>query len=364
LVQYVDWRFIFYVNLPIGIMGVIMASRLLREGPTIPNLRFDLRGFALIGTGLFLFLYGFSNLTYDGWGSIKTVSGPIMAAVVLFAIFIPVQLITPQPLLELRLFKSRNFLVGNVIIWLATIGLMGPAFLLPQYLQNLRGLDAYSAGLLLLPNGLAAMAGTILSGVLYNRIGPKTLILVGGVVTAFDSFLIGQWSTLTSMYSFLLPLLLVRGFCLPWLAQTPSNVALMGISGPQLPRATTLSSVSRSVMASLSIAMLSNYLTNKQVFHRAVLSNSVYPGNFTAMGVYNQFVAFFASHGYTLAQAKGLAIAQFTRLVGLQATALAFQDVYLLVGLLAIPPLLLTFFLRIQPTSPAASAPAAAPAMD
>src|SRR6266487_5951724 len=108
-----------------------------------------------------LLLFGISNLAYDGWGSLLTVTGPSILALLLLAAYIPIELRTAQPLLDLRLFKRRTYVVGNLITWVAFACLFGSTFLLPQYFQVLRGLSSFQAGLLLAPQGLASMVGTI-----------------------------------------------------------------------------------------------------------------------------------------------------------------------------------------------------------
>ena len=180
LAEYVDWRWIFYVNVPIGIIGIVICWRMLHESELQPTLPFDLRGFLLIASGLGLLLFGLSNLAYDGWGSLLTVTGPVILALLLLLLFIPLELRTARPLLDVRLFQRRNFLVGNLISWVAVASLFGSTFLLPQYLQVLRGLSSYNAGLLLAPQGLAAMVGTIVVGLLYSRVGARPLVLVRG----------------------------------------------------------------------------------------------------------------------------------------------------------------------------------------
>src|SRR6266705_3040120 len=190
LAEYVDWRWIFYVNVPIGIIGIVICWRMLHESELQPTLPFDLRGLLL---------------------------------------FIPLELRTARPLLDVRLFQRRNFLVGNLIGWVAVVSLFGFTFLLPQYLQVLRGLSSYQAGLLLAPQGLAAMVGTIVVGLLYSRVGARPLVLVGGIAVGSNIYLISRWATLTSPFALLIPLLIVQGLSLPLLVQTTGTVALTGI---------------------------------------------------------------------------------------------------------------------------------------
>jgi len=359
LVQYVDWRWIFYVNVPIGIVGVILGLRVLRESPPRPELKFDVPGFVLAAGGLALLLYGASNLAFDGFSSITTVSGPLIVAAVLLIAWIPAELRARQPLLNLRLFTQRNFLLGNLLTWIGTIGIFGPTFLLPQYLQNWRGLDPFPAGLLLFTSGVGTVFGTVLAGNLYNRVGPRVLIIVGGLVTIISSLLLQGWSTADSAYSVLPWILLLRGFGLPLFLQSANTSALYGITGRDLPTATTLNVVARNVVAALSIAILTNIFRTQQVVHQANLSARVTRADPAANAMYNGLVNHFLSLGLSASQAVGAAIGQLSRQVALQGAVLAFQDVYWLTAIVTIPVILLAFLVR--PPRPTAGGGGGAP---
>ena len=192
--------------------------------------------------------------------------------------------------------------------------LFGSTFLLPQYLQVLRGLSSFNAGLLLAPQALASMAGAIVLGLLYRRLGPRPLVLAGGIVVGIASFLISRWATLTSPFALVIPLLVLLGLALPFVSQATSTAALTGIVGPALPGANTLLAVARSAISSLAVAGLVNLLQAQRLVHQTAL----------------------APHGpVTLAVIR-------------QAQALAYQDVYLLSALVTLPILALALFLPGQ----------------
>lgn len=331
LTQYMDWRWVFYVNLPVGIVGVILAQRILREPSRQPGRPFDVPGFLLAATGLGLLLFGLSNLAYDGWNSLSTVRGPVLISLVLLAIYVPVELRTPHPLLNLRLYQRRSFLLGTVIILVGVIGLFGPGFLLPQYLQILRQETPFAAGLLLLWQGIGSVIGTITSGQIYNRVGPRVLIFTGLLIITITSFWLAFWTSATSNLLVLPALLLLRGIGLPLTMQSTNNVALEGIHGPMLPEATTLNVVGRNVMGSLAIAVLTNYLQNRAGTHIAALGRG-------------------AAHAAQVGLAHGGAGIP-PAVLGAQATA--YHDTYLLISILVLPAFVAAFLIHRAPSKAA-----------
>jgi len=347
IVQYIDWRWIFYVNVPIGILGVFVGLRSLPESPLRTDVRFDLRGFLLIAIGLALLLYGLSNLAYDGWSSLLTVSGPTVVSLFLLAAFIIASLRTANPLLDLRVFRYRSFWAGNVIIWLATVGLFGGAFYLPQYLQVLRGLDPFHSGLQLLPQGLAAIVATVFAGALYNRVGPRVLMIVGALAMTLDTYAISTWiGGTTAAYALLAPLLIVRGLALPPIAQTSNTVALQDIRGAALPSASTIVVVARQVVASLALAVLGSFLTTKAIVHNADLASQVTPTSPAVTRMLSTLTARYEQQGASPSQARIEAVSQLARGVGQQAQALAFQDVFLISAAVTVPAIFLPLLIR------------------
>jgi len=315
--------------IPIGLVGVLLGLRVLRAEEGHRGCRFDLPGFVLAAGGLGLLLFGLSNLAYDGWASVGAVSGPIVVALVLLAAFVPVELRRAEPLVDLRLFQRRTYTLSTIIAALASVGLFGPGFLLPQYLQDLRGLTPTATGLLLLWGGVGALAATVVSGWLYNRLGPPLLIIAGAVLMALTGYLLARWSTATSALALLPWLLLVRGIGTPFVMQTTGTAGLAGIRGRVLPSATTLSVVTRNVTASLSIALLTTLLQGRTVAHVAALGRR-------------------AARGAAQPVGPGAHVSLAVR----AAQALAYHDIYLIVALVVVPVLVLGYFVRPTQSRP------------
>lgn len=259
LVTHGLWRWIFFVNVPIGIVGVVLATRWLRnhkrEHP--PVLAWSSVLLTTVGFGAMLYA---STIAADhGWGSPEVLGGFAVGLVAL-ALFARNALRNADPLLDVRLFGNRTFANAALIGYVSVLALFGAEFLMPLYLQLLRGLTAFEAGLTLLPMALASGIATPLAGRIYDKIGPRALLLVGYSLLAFNTW---QFAHLTgdTPLSTIRWLLVVRGVALGMTVQTTFTTAL-GVVPPQnVGRASSLINATRFVVQAVSVALLATLLT-------------------------------------------------------------------------------------------------------
>lgn len=258
LVEYVGWRFIFFINLPIGLTAVLIAARNLRERRSEQRARFDAPGFFLSLVAFGSLLYGLSNAANDGWTSPRVV-GFLVVGVIAFAAFVIVELRSPYPLLNVRFYRQRTYLIASAIGWTAVIALFGATFLLPLYLQTVRGLTPFQTGLLLLPQALAAIVSIQISGRLFDRIGPRYVVATGLMLLALTTWGFTRL-TETTPYWFLGILMAIRGVALACTVQPTQAAALSAIDRDVLTRASSLLAVMRNVFQSLGVAILGTVL--------------------------------------------------------------------------------------------------------
>jgi MFS transporter, DHA2 family, multidrug resistance protein len=181
-----------------------------------------------------------------------------------------------HPLLDVRLFAIPQFLIANVVGWVSTIALFGAEFLLPLYLQTLRGLTAVDTGLLLMPQGLSAAVAGPLGGRLVDRIGARWVVMFGFTLLAFNTWQLSQ-ITLTTSYTELRWLLVARGLALGFSLQPTQLVALAVIPDHLRTSASSLNNALRNIFSSFGIAMLSTIVATQSVVHTAVLGWQVRP---------------------------------------------------------------------------------------
>ena len=252
---------IFYLNIPIGAIGIAIGLNFLRETPGSRANRPDIPGiiFSAIGFGAILLGASLAGEQGSSWTDTRVISSLIVGVIGL-AIFAFFELRARQPLLDLRLYGIPTFAIANVAALVGTIALFGAEFLLPLYLQILRGQTAFQAGLTLLPLALAAGVSTVVAGRISDRIGPRLPIVIGFLLIAFNTYQLSQ-ITLTTDLKYIGFLLVLRGIAVGLIIQNSQVAALRDVPPARLNRATPLVQATRQTMQSVGVAVLATILT-------------------------------------------------------------------------------------------------------
>jgi EmrB/QacA subfamily drug resistance transporter len=187
LVEYVDWRLIFFINVPVGILGTIAALLVLPRHPGVKAGRFDIVGFLCIATGLFCLLLALTEGQDWGWTSYKVMI-LITAGVLSLALFVIVELEVDKPLLDVHVFRYWPFTNSLLLISVLSVGLFSVLFYVPLFLQQAQGLGAFEAGLLLLPQALVMAVCMPIAGRLYDRFGPRWPAVIGLSINAWGTY--------------------------------------------------------------------------------------------------------------------------------------------------------------------------------
>lgn len=189
LVEYLNWRLIFYINVPIGILGVIAALVWLPKFAQAQSQRFDIWGFLTAATGLVSLLLAFSEGPSWGWTGYRVLI-LIVVGLLSLALFVVIELDVEHPLLNLRVFRSRTFLTSLIVMSVMMTGLFATLFYVPLFLQAGQGYRAFDTGLLILPQALVMAVLTPIAGRLYDLVGPRWLVVSGLLVAALGSYLL------------------------------------------------------------------------------------------------------------------------------------------------------------------------------
>jgi EmrB/QacA subfamily drug resistance transporter len=343
IVEFIDWRLIFYLNVPIGIMGVLVGWLILRQGPITSREPLDLPGLLLSTSGFATLTYGISQAATQGWTS-STVLAFLAIGFMCLAGMAVVELRAEHPLLDLRFFADWNFAAGSLISWTVQIGLFGTLFLLPLFLQELRGQTPIQTGLWLLPSALATGVILPVGGLLVDRFGAKPVILVGAVALALTSYALTFLSPATTFWTVQF-WLVGHALAIAFTLQPVQVIALSAVSPPRLPRATALFSVMRQVVVAFGTALLSTHIQNRTPFHFALLAERATP--FSPAGEFvNLAAARLQAAGLGTLQAQAGALALLSRQLQQQAAVLAFDDAFLLTTFITIAGVVIALFLR------------------
>jgi EmrB/QacA subfamily drug resistance transporter len=258
LVDDVSWRWIFYVNLPIGVLGFLFCWLFLEEHTEPLSGDFDLWGFLLSGGGLALILYALSKAPEDGWTS-ATVMSTGLTGIASFVALVFVELRLARPMLDLRLFADRMFRNANIVYFTASASLIGVLFLLPLFLQTLRGYSAIETGLILLPQAIAVVLFAQLSGRLYPTVGPRRLLAVALTLFAVSSAMF-LWVDLGTNIWWVVGIMFIRGIAMAF-TFIPLQAATYATIKPQdTGRASSLFNTNRQVSSSFGVAILATVL--------------------------------------------------------------------------------------------------------
>jgi EmrB/QacA subfamily drug resistance transporter len=255
LVGAASWRWIFFINLPVGAIALLLAVRLLPAVPPRPHERLDARGLVLLSGGIAVFVYGLAQVGSRSTFSDAVVVTSLAAGLALVAAFSLHALRTRNPLIDLRLFAVRGFATAAATNFVLGTALFGVGLLLPLYLQIVRGRSPLEAGLLLIPQGVGAALAMPLAGTLTDRIGARRVVAAGIAVALLGSVAYTQIGAGTS-YWYLAAALLLVGAGLGSTIMPSMAVAYQTLLHEAIPRATSAINTIQRIAGSLGIALL------------------------------------------------------------------------------------------------------------
>ena len=344
LVETASWRWVFFVNVPIGIMGFILATRMLRETEKTESLPFDYKGFILAGIGFCTALFALTKVTEDGWTS-STVLVMFAVSGISLALWVLVELEEKAPLLDLRVFLNTTYTQAAIIYFISMLILSIVLFLLPLFLQNVRGLTPIQTGILLMPEAVAMALVLPLTGRLYDMLGPRPLIVPGLLGLAYSMYKLHSLDVTTSD-SDLVVLLVIRGVSIALMALPAFTLALSVFSAEEVARASALTEVLRQMFPAFGTAFFATMLQTRHEFHFSTLAQTVTPDSLVTMQAISRLKEAVGQFGASNFAAGQTAVQMLDGIVQLQAAVKAFGDVFFVIAILAVAALVPTIFLR------------------
>ena len=260
VVEGLDWSWIFWLNVPVGVIAVVLAATVLRESRG-GAVRLDPLGLVLSAAGMLLLVWGVVDGPDHGWSSARVLSMLISGAV-LIAAFIAWQHRNPSPMLPLSLFRSRGFSLVNIVTLTFSAGAFGAVFLLAQFFQVVQGLSPLDAGIRTLPWTMAPMVVAPLAGIFADRIGLRNLIVAGQISLAAGVFWIAAASSPTVPYSDLVIAFVLAGVGMGLTFAPISTMALASVSANERGVASGANNTIRELGVAVGVAVLASVFSS------------------------------------------------------------------------------------------------------
>ncbi len=324
-----DWSAIFTVNIPVGVVALLLALLVLRGRkadmaasagePQPAQGRFDIVGLVLAMASSTALVYGISEAGLNGWND-STVDAYLIAGGALLLAFVATELLVKDPVMDVRLFLNYTFASANVLTWSVSGLLFGGLFLLPVFFEQVQGKSALDTGVALISQGLAAAVATILTSRLYNRVGPRWLIAIGFAFITAGTYGFTQLTVDSSILS-LQVWMVLRGLGLGFTNIPLQTLALSGISNRAMARASSLANVTRQIFGAVGISALTTYYLQQTTTHASDIAASLKAQPPTGIGATCATqAAQTGQQGQNLAQAIQSCVIQHSLTLGLNDT--------------------------------------------
>ncbi len=344
LVEYANWRSIFYINLPIGLLNLFLAGVILKETQLIKGKHLDFVGIATSSIGLFCILLALSDGTKYGWSSPFIVT-LLVTSLITLTIFVINELHHPEPILDLRMFKNFLFTMSVIIGSLLAMGMFGAIFLIPILLQNVLGQTAMKTGLIMFPAAIASGIMMPLSGKLFDKYGAQGIVIVGLVLVTWTTYAMNGFNDLTP-YAVMTVWLTIRGAGMG-LSMMPVTTVGMNTVPPQLiGRASALSNVIRQVASSFGIAMFTTIMQHRQVYHFSNMAQSVNISSNEYINLQAALSNIATSMGLGFGTTQGLGISIIAKEIGKLSMIKAIGDCFIVAAALCLAALVMSLFLK------------------
>ncbi|HEY3416794.1 MAG TPA: DHA2 family efflux MFS transporter permease subunit [Armatimonadota bacterium] len=356
-----SWPWIFYINLPIGIVASILTILFVHDSPYTHRSHgsVDVVGIGFLAIGLGCLQMVLEKGNREGWFESSLISTLSVLAVIGLVAFVYWELKTPNPAVNLRVLKNRGLAAGSAFAAVLGFALFGGIFVLPVFLQNVRHLTAMQTGMAMLPGALASAAAMMIMGRIINKVSPRTLVTIGSVGVVASSFMLATLTMDTSAHDIMLPFIL-RGASMGFLFLPLTMATLIGLKGRDIAEGTGLFNLARQLGGSAGIAILATFVDHRTAFHRAQLVEHINMFNPGFLLRFNQYAQGLMAKGMPLVTARQQALSLIDMGVSGQSAILAFNDTFLIAGVIFLVATPLIFLLR--PNTPGAK-PAGPPHM-
>jgi DHA2 family multidrug resistance protein len=332
LVDKYGWQWVFYINVPFCILGMLMVSTFVHDPPYLKRgvQRVDWTGIILLTVGLTAAQVVLERGEEVDWfASNWIIIGSMVAGAGIIALVVW-ELKRAEPIIDLRLFKNRLLSVGCGISAITSFALYGSSFLLPQFTENLLDYPAYQAGLVLMPRAIAMFVVMPIIGRLYNYVSPRLLVGAGVIILMYAYWQLAHFNLYVGFWSFA-PCLVMMGVGMGAAMVTVSTVSLSTVARPQMTGASSLNALTRREAGNVAYALFATVLARRTQFHRSILVSNVTDLNHAFLQMDQGLTQTLRSYGYNSAAIGGRDLSLINNSINRHASIMAYNDVFYMV---------------------------------
>jgi len=342
-----SWRWVFYINVPIGVISVVMTSLFIFDPSYIrrASQKIDYWGIGMLAIGIATLQIVLDKGQEKDWFGTDWITAVAIVAGVSLLAFLLYELHIKDPVVNLRVFKDRSYSTGVFLMSLLGVGLYGTTVLIPLILQTLLGYPALRAGFAMAPRGLGSFIAMPVAGIIMSKFDPRKMLAVGLIVCGFTLFQISRLSLSAGYWDFFWPQLFM-GLSLGLIFVPLTTISMAPIRKENMGNATSLFNLVRNLGGSIGISAVSTMQTRFQQRNIAQLGSHVTPYSASARNMMNSMQGMFRSTGSDAVAAAHQARAAMFGMVERQASMLAYNSIFLILAGLFVLMLPFIFLMR------------------
>src|SRR5262245_14086023 len=347
LTENYSWRWVFYINLPIGIASLIMTKAFIFDPPYLrrPRTRVDAVGIGLLVLGIGALQFVLDKGQQVDWFDSRMIVSLTVISITALLVFVIHAMTTRDPVLDLRVLKDRTFATGVTMMTVLGFVLFGSLVMLPLFLQTVLGYSSLEAGMAMAPRGFGAFLAMPVVGYLIGKLDPRKIVMSGLAIAGGTLFML-SWINLEAGYWDIFWPQFIQGLSMGLLFVPLSTVSMNYIPRERMGNATSLFSLMRNLGAGIGIAAVATMVSRRTTVHAAILSEQVHPYSDIARQMFEGTRSLFLSRGSSLSVATQQAYAALSGMIQRQAALIAFVDVIQLLGIVFISVVPLVFLMK------------------
>jgi len=342
-----SWRWVFYVNIPIGIVSILMTRAFIFDPPYMKGMkrRVDGIGIGLLALGIGTLQFLLDKGQQEDWFDSNLIRALAVTSISALVLFVVHSLVAKDPVLDLRVLKDRTYSTGVFLMTVLGFVLFGSLVMIPLFLQTVLGYPALQAGIAMAPRGIGSFLAMPLIGILMGKLDPRKMLVAGLVIGGVTLYLLANINLNAGYWDIFWPQL-IQGSAMGLLFIPLSTMSMASIPREKMGNATSLFNLMRNLGGGIGIAFVATSVSRSTTAHGAILAEHVNPYSPQAQAAINGARSLFMARGSDWSTATAQAYGVLYGMVQRQAAMIAFIDIVRLLGMIFILAIPLVFIMK------------------